>query len=100
MNPEQFNRLEKKLDDHIKRHDEDYRKLLLWIVSTVIGLVIGAVSIFVTYGQTIEKVSKLEEENSQKVNRTELQASIDLINEKFNNINEKLDDIKDGLNIK
>lgn len=100
MTPEQFQRLEEKLDNHIKRHDEDYKKLLLWIVSTVIGLVIGAVSIFITYGQTIEKVYQLEEETEDKVDRSELQASVLLIDEKFANINEKLDDIKEGLNIK
>lgn len=100
MTPEQFQRLEEKLDNHIKRHDDDYKKLLLWIVSTLLGLVLGGISMFITYGQTIEKVSRLEEETSEKVSRTELQSSIELINEKFSNINQKLDDIKEGLNIK
>lgn len=100
MSPEQFQRLEEKLDAHIKRHDDDYKKLLMWIVSTLLGLVLGGISMFITYGQTIEKVSRLEEETSEKVSRTELQSSIELINEKFSNINQKLDDIKEGLNIK
>lgn len=100
MNPDSFARIEEKLDEHIKRHDEDYKRLLLWIVSTVIGLVIGGVSIFVTWGSTLEKVDQLEKEQADKVDRQELQAAIALIDNKFDNINEKLDDIKEALNIR
>jgi hypothetical protein len=100
MNPESFLRIEEKLDEHIKRHDEDYKRLLFWIISTIIGLVIGGISIFVTWGATLEKVSQLEKEQDSKVDRQELQAAISLIDNKFENINDKLDDIKEGLNIK
>lgn len=100
MEQDSLKRVEDKLDTHIKKHDEDYRKLILWLASTIIGLVVSAVSMFVAYGQTVEKVNQLEIDNEEKVDRKELQSAISLIDNKFDNINEKLDDIKDGLNIK
>ena len=103
MNPQEnssLQRLEEKLDNHMLRHDEDYKRLLWWIIGTLISLIIGGVSILITYGQTVEKVNRLESEQSNKVDRQELQASVLLIDEKFKNVSDKLDDIKAGLNIK
>lgn len=93
-------RIEKKLDEHIVRHDQDYKKLMMWVVSTLVGLILASISMFVTYGQTLEKVSQLENQINKKVERQELSSVINLFDEKFSNINEKLDDIKQGLKIK
>lgn len=100
MDADYLKRIEDKVDSHVAKHDEDYKRLLMWIISTVIGLLVGGISIFITWGSTVEKVNQLEEEQSEKVDRVELQAAIALIDNKFDNINEKLDDIKRALNIK
>lgn len=92
--------IESKLDDHILRHDEDYKKLLFWIIGTLFGLIGMIAAWFISVGTIQEKVSQLEEESKDKVTRQELLSTISLIDERFKNINEKLDDIKRGLNIR
>ena len=99
-NNEYLQQIAEKLDLHIQKHDDDYKQLLWWIIGTIVGLFVSGVSMFITYGQTIEKVNRLENEQADKVNRQELQSAISLIDNKFDNIDEKLDDIKEGLNIK
>lgn len=92
--------IEEKIDNHIDQHNEDYKKLLWWIIAILVGLVGSVGTWFISIGAIQEKVNQLETDSKDKVTRQELLSSIDLINNKFLNINEKLDDIKDALNIR
>lgn len=92
--------IERKIDAHIEQHNEDYKKLLWWVIGVLIGLVGSVATWFISIGSIQEKVSQLEADNKDKVTRQELLSTINLFDEKFRNINEKLDDIKKGLNIR
>ncbi len=92
--------IEEKIDTHIEQHNEDYKKLLWWIIAVLIGLLGSVAAWFISIGTIQEKVTQLESDNKDKVTRQELLSTILLIDEKFKNINEKLDDIKRGLNIR
>lgn len=92
--------IEEKIDTHIEQHNEDYKKLLWWIIAVLIGLLGSVAAWFISIGTIQEKVTQLESDNKDKVTRQELLSTILLIDEKFKNINEKLDDIKKGLNIR
>lgn len=92
--------IEEKIDTHIEQHNEDYKKLLWWIIAVLIGLLGSVAAWFISIGTIQEKVTQLESDNKDRVTRQELLSTILLIDEKFKNINEKLDDIKKGLNIR
>lgn len=92
--------IEEKIDNHIEQHNEDYKRLLWWIIAVLIGLIGSIAAWFTSVGAIQEKVVQLEADNKDKVTRQELLSTILLIDEKFKNINEKLDDIKEALNLK
>ena len=100
MSSESDLRLEEKLDGHIARHEQDYKTLLWWIIGTLIALLGSSTTGFISIGKTQEQVNQLSIQQQDKVSRIELQGIVNLFNEKFSNIDGKLNDIKRGLNIK
>jgi len=100
MHEESLQHIEKKIDDHVIKHDEDYKRLLIWVITTLIALIGVTATWFTTAGALQEKVLQLEVKSSDSISRDEWEGSLDLFDEKFKNINDKLDDIKNGLNIK
>lgn len=100
MSEDSLNHIEKKIDDHVVKHDEDYKRLLIWVITTLVALIGATATWFTTVGALQEKVSQLEIRSSNSISRDEWEGSLDLFDEKFKNINDKLDDIKNGLNIK
>lgn len=94
MNGEQaLSHIESKLDSHIEQHNEDSRKLLWWLVSILIGLIGTLGTWFVTYGSLQEKVMKIEADQKELVTRDEYKGLLNLLDERFKNLNEKLDKI-------
>lgn len=85
--------IESKLDSHIEQHNEDQRKLLVWAVGILIGFLATIVGGFITYGSFQEKVSKLEARQTEYVTRDEYKGLLNLLDERFKNLNEKLDKI-------
>jgi hypothetical protein len=85
--------IEKKLDTHIEQHNEDYRKLLYWALTILCGLIGTLGTWFVTYGSLQEKVAKIEDEQKELVTREEYAGLLNLLDERFKNLNEKLDKI-------
>lgn len=55
---------------------------------------------FVTYGSLTEKVHTLERAQLDYITRDEFDGLENLINEKFSNLNDKIDDIKKALNVR
>lgn len=100
MEGSDITRVEEKIDAHIEQHNEDYKKLLWWIIAVLIALVGSTATWFISIGTLQEKVAQLEAGSKKGVTQQELAALIELTNVKFQNINEKLDDIKRGLNIR
>lgn len=93
-------RVEHKIDTHIDKHNEDYKRLLWWIIGSLIGVMASTAAWFVSMGSMQEKVFQLESDTKDKITRQEFLSFVELMNVKFTNINEKLDDIKDALNVK
>jgi hypothetical protein len=85
--------IESKLDSHIEQHNEDYKKLLWWAITILIGLVGTLGTWFITYGSLQEKVRSIEEEQSEYITRQEFNGLLNLLDERFKNLNEKLDKI-------
>lgn len=85
--------IEAKLDSHIERHNEDYRKLLWWAVSILLGVIGTLATWFITYGSLQEKVAKMEADQKELVTRDEYKGLLNLLDERFKNLNEKLDKI-------
>jgi hypothetical protein len=85
--------IEEKLDTHINQHNEDYKKLLWWAITILLGLVGTLGTWFVTYGSLQEKVAKIEDEQKELVTREEYAGLLNLLDERFKNLNEKLDKI-------
>lgn len=92
--------LEKKIDDHIAQHDVDYKKLLWWIITTLITLLIASAGGFVTIGNDQQRILQLEKLQEANVSKVEFTGTIALWNNKMDNMNEKLDSIKGALNIR
>jgi len=90
---ESFERVEEKLDRHIEQHDIDYKKLLLWAIGILISVFSTLGTWFITYGSLQEKVASLEDEQKQLVTRQEYAGLLNLLDERFKNLNEKLDKI-------
>jgi hypothetical protein len=88
-----LNHIETKLDTHIEQHNEDYKKLLWWAISILLGLVGTLGTWFVTYGSLQEKVIKIEQDQKELVTRDEYKGLLNLLDERFKNLNEKLDKI-------
>lgn len=85
--------IETKLDTHIEQHTKDYQKLLWWAITILIGLIGTLGTWFVTYGSLQEKVTKIETEQKDLVTRDEYRGLLNLLDERFKNLNEKLDKI-------
>ena len=100
MAHEDTTRIEEMLTDHVAVHDADYKKLLWAVIAVLFGLVGTTATWFISIGHMEEKVTQLEAAQQDKVSRQEMLGSMNLIDERFRNINEKLDDIKRGLNIR
>jgi hypothetical protein len=95
---EELSRIEEKIDGHIVIHDQDNKKLLWWIISTLITLLVIGASGFMSLGEAKQKISNievtnLELKNNQKdfVTRAELSGAIALFNNKIDNLSEKID---------
>jgi hypothetical protein len=93
MNESALAHIESKLDSHIEQHTEDYKKLLWWAISILIGLIGTLGTWFVTYGSLQEKIRNIESSQRELVTREEYEGLRNLLDEKFKNINEKLDKI-------
>lgn len=94
MNGEQaLSHIEEKLDSHIERHNEDYKKLLWWAISILIGLIGTLGTWFITYGALQEKVDSIEADQKEYITRQEFNGLLNLLDERFKNLNEKLDKI-------
>lgn len=100
MSDEAINRVERKIDDHIVKHDEDYKKLLWWLVGILILLLGSFATGFMAVGAGQNRILQLEKLQEASVSRVEFNGSIDLMNNKLKNIDDKLNDIKQGLNLK
>jgi hypothetical protein len=83
--------IEKKLDDHIMKHDADYNKLLWWIIGTLITLILSGSGIFVSLGHDQERLDQIEKDQNEYVTKAELQGTIALFNNKIDNLTEKID---------
>lgn len=83
--------IERKLDEHIEESNKEYRRLLGGILSTVLGLIIGTASMFVSIGHDQERLDQLERAQQNFVTQTELQGAIALFNNKIDNLTEKID---------
>jgi hypothetical protein len=88
-----LNHIESKLDSHIEQHNEDYRKLLYWAISILLGLIGTLGTWFITFGSLQEKIHTIEAEQQDLVTREEYQGLKNLLDERLRNINEKLDRI-------
>ena len=85
--------IESKLDKHIEQHTTDTRKLLLWAIGILIGMIGSVATGFITYGSMQEEIRHLSDEQANFVTQAEYRGLISLFDEKFRNINEKLDKI-------
>lgn len=83
--------IEKKLDEHIEESNKEYRRLLGGILSTVLGLIVGTASLFISIGHDQERLEQLEKDQQEYVTKTELQGAIALFNNKIDNLTEKID---------
>lgn len=85
--------IEAKLDSHIEQHTEDYKKLLWWAISILVGLIGTLGTWFITYGTLQEKVRTIETDQKEYITRQEFNGLLNLLDERFKNLNEKLDKI-------
>lgn len=92
--------LQTDLKGHIKKHDEDYTKLLWWVISILVIIVGAVASFYMQYGALNNRVSQVEEKQKDFVSNVQLAGAIALFDEKLKNISENVNDIKQGLNIK
>jgi hypothetical protein len=83
--------IEKKLDDHIMKHDADYNKLLWWIIGTLVTLLMTASTGFISIGKDQERIAQIEKDQNEYVTKAELQGTIALFNNKIDNLTEKID---------
>ena len=94
MNGEsQLAHIESKLDSHIEQHTEDYKKLLWWAITILIGLIGTLGTWFITYGSLQEQVRSMKDEQKEYITRQEFNGLLNLLDERFKNLNEKLDKI-------
>lgn len=100
MNDSVIDRVEQKIDDHIVKHDEDYKKLLWWLIGILVALLGSFATGFITIGADQNRILQLEKQQEASVSRVEFNGSIELMNNKLKNIDDKLIDIKQGLNLK
>lgn len=91
--------IEEKIDTHIKQHNKDFRSLLGWAVGIILSVIGTLATWFVTWGTIQEKVAQIEARQQSYVTRSEFDGLKDLLNEKFQNVNQKLDDIREGLKL-
>jgi peptidoglycan hydrolase CwlO-like protein len=91
MSQEEITRIEEKFDNHIAKYDDDYKKLLWWIVGTLVTILILATSTFKSIGSNEQKISQLETNQKDFVTRAELTGTIALFNNKMDNLSEKID---------
>jgi flagellar basal body-associated protein FliL len=84
-------RIEKKIDGHIVVHEEDNKKLLWWIIGTLLTLILIGASGFVSLGSSQEKIATLQNNQKDFVTRAELTGAIALFNNKIDNLSEKID---------
>ena len=94
MSTEEITHIEIKLDRHMEKHDEDYAKLLWWIIGTLVTVVIFTSGLFISMGKDSQRIDEIYNNQNDYVTRAELTGAIALINNKFENISSKLDDIK------
>lgn len=85
--------IESKLDAHIEQHNEDYKKLLYGAITILIGLAGTLGTWFITYGSLQEKVKTIESDQKEYITRQEFNGLLNLLDERFKNLNEKLDKI-------
>lgn len=85
--------IEEMLQMHIERHNEDYKKLLWWVIGTMGALVASTATWFINYGTLQEKVNTLERKQQDSVTQQQLNGLRELLDERFKNIDYKLDKI-------
>jgi hypothetical protein len=96
--------LEKRLEEHIEKHDADYRKLLFWIITTLVALMGASGGFWIQYGNLESEV----QHNAEEVNKIrdsfitekDLIATVNLFDAKLRPISEDIQDIKRALNVK
>lgn len=93
-------RVEHKIDTHIEKHNEDYKRLLWWIIGSLIGVMGSTAAWFISMGTMQEKVAQIERNEQTYVTRVEFDGLENLLTEKFTNINNKLDEIKNALHVR
>lgn len=92
--------VEKKIDLHISKHDEDQKKLFYWAMGILLGLLGTVITGLITYGSMQEKVITIEKRQESFVTQQQFNGLNTLLDERFRNMNEKLDDIKEALSIR
>lgn len=100
MNESTIEHIEKKIDLHISKHDEDQKKLFYWAIGILLSLLGTVMTGFITYGSIQEKVMTIEKRQESFVTQQQFNGLNNLLDERFRNMNEKLDDIKNALNVK
>lgn len=90
--------IEKKIDLHIQRHEEDQKKLFYWAIGILLSLFGTVTTGFVTYGTMQEKVATIEKRQELFVTQQQFNGLSDLLNERLKNMNEKLDNILKAIN--
>lgn len=107
----ELTQLEDRLEDHIKKHDEDYKKLVWWIVGVLGTLLAVSGGFWTQYGKLESEVAhntdEIENIRSSFVTAKDLSAATALFDSKLDTIRQGqletqkgLDDIKRALNIR
>ena len=96
----EINEIKSDLKAHVIKHDEDYKKLLWWIIATLVTMIFALAGGFLSLGHDQERISQLEKQQETYISRVEFTGTVALMNNKLNNIDDKLIDLKQGLNIR
>ena len=106
----ELTRVEGRIEDHIKKHDDDFStldkkidSLKAWIIGLVITILLGGVSGFIGYGVLQEKTNDNHEEiariRESFVTEKDLIAAVNLFDEKLkpivDGVKTQSDDIKE-----
>ena len=107
----ELTQLEQRLEDHIQKHDEDYKKLVWWIVGVLGTLLTVSAGFWTQYGKLETEVAhnsdEIETIRDSFVTASDLSASTALFDAKLETIRQgqietqkSMEDIKRALNIR